>query len=251
MKKIKFILENGIILIPGKVNDVLGYFIFDTGSMKTAINKAYFKLDGEEINVCKFVDSVVEDGASISKIQNILIDDLSFEDIDVLNIDLKYAEDVLRFFISDLVLLGTMGIELISSYNILIDYENQEMILNPIYVEEEYSKIDFNYDGIITINVTINNHDFIFMLDSGSNACLINQEIQELISDVLVHEENNIYTITSLEIGEHSFEDLISVICDIGTLKEKKEIDGVIGYEILKDNNIILDFQNKKLLIKK
>ena len=42
MKKIKFILENGIVLIPGKVNDVLGYFIFDTGSMKTALNKTYF-----------------------------------------------------------------------------------------------------------------------------------------------------------------------------------------------------------------
>lgn len=124
-------------LIPATANDKEGFFAFDTGAMQTAINKAYFQeMQGERIDIAKFSEGVKKSTADKGTLNVLRFSDVERSDMPVLIMDLMYAENALKKIMPDLKLLGSLGIDVIRNYTVLLDYTVNEIILDPEYAFE-------------------------------------------------------------------------------------------------------------------
>ena len=125
MFKLPYKLVDGILLIPAAANGKEGFFAFDTGAMQTAVNKAHFpELQGEQINIAKFSEEVKETVADQGVLDNLRVPGIERTNMPVLIMDLMYVENALTPSMPDLMFLGTLGIDVISKYTVLLDYNH-------------------------------------------------------------------------------------------------------------------------------
>ena len=214
MIKIPYKLVNGIMLIPATANDKEGFFAFDTGAMQTAINKAYFHMP-------------------------------------VLIMDLMYAENALKKIMPDLKLLGSLGIDVIRNYTVLLDYTVNEIILDPEYAFENQTIIPMSCEKLPVIEVEAANRTCQFVLDTGANTCLLGQSFQDDPQLILVSETQNIVTIPIVHVGENDYKSITATISDISAIQKRVSVDGVIGYQILSPQRSVLDFKNNRIIMEK
>lgn len=131
--EIYFKLLNGIVLVPAVVNDEQGYLIFDTGAMKTGLHKKYFSdIQGKELEIAKFSGEMANDTATEITIGSLSFSGVTLTDCNGMLMDLSYVEDSLSAFDPSLRLLGTMGIDIIQNFSVMIDYGETKITLNPL-----------------------------------------------------------------------------------------------------------------------
>jgi len=250
--KIPYKLVGGIMLIPVAISDIEGYVAFDTGAMQTAVNKIYFpKMQGEEINIAKFSEAVQENSAEEGILNNINLSGIELSDIPVLIMDFTYVENALKQVMPTLKFLGTIGIDIIKNYTILLDYASEEIILDPGYEFENQTTIPMKSDILPVIEVKILDHTYDFVLDTGANTCLLGESFKNELTISPTAEQSNIITIPSVMVGENEYKDVTAIISDISIIKKRLPVEGVIGYQILSPQRTILDFKNNLLIMKK
>ena len=68
-KKVAFELIDGIILVPGEIKNVFGYFAIDTGATQTVLNKTYINSTTNivEKKAITFDNSTQSSGISMKK----------------------------------------------------------------------------------------------------------------------------------------------------------------------------------------
>lgn len=252
MIKISYQLANGIILVPATANGQKGVFAFDTGAMQTAINKAYFtEIDGEHIDIAKFSEEVKESIADKGILNTLRISDIERSNIPVLIMDLMYVENVLKGVLPDLKLLGTLGIDVIGAYSVMLDYNASEIILDPTYEFENQISVPLKHEKLPIIQIEISSRRYDFVLDTGANTCLLGQSFRKEQFLVPAHETPNIVTIPTLRVGENEYQNTTAVISDISAIQKRVAVEGVIGYQILSQQRSVLDFKNQKLVMEK
>ena len=252
MVKIPYKLVNGIILIPVTANEKEGYFAFDTGAMQTAVNKAYFpEMQGEHIDIAKFSEEVKESVADKGILNILRFSDIERSNMSVLIMDLMYVENVLKVVMPDLKLLGTLGIDVIGNYTVLLDYNATEIILDPEHGFENQAIIPMRYEKLPVIEVEVANRTCDFVLDTGANTCLLGQSFQNDPQLISVSETPNIVTIPVVRVGENEYENITAAISDISAIQKRVPIEGVIGYQVLSPQRSILDFKNNQLIMEK
>ena len=132
MFKIPFKLVAGIMLIPVTANEKEGFFAFDTGAVQTAVNKAHFqKIQGECTDIAKYSEGVKKASAAKGILNTLRFSDVECSNMPVLIMDLMYVENALKAAMPDLKFLGTLGIDVIKNYTVLLDYSSAEIILDP------------------------------------------------------------------------------------------------------------------------
>ncbi len=246
---IKFRLVSGIILIPATADGKGGYFAFDTGASRTAINKEYFpEFKGEEVEVVKFSEDVKKAGAIKGVLPLIKFSNVEIENKEVLIMDLMYVENALKQLVPNLVFLGSIGMDIIGNYNILLDYKNEEINLNPKIDFENKKVVSLEMDTLPIINLEILNKEYRFVLDTGANTCLLDESFKDNKDIVPKSEESSLLLIPCVNVSGLEFKEVSAVISDISSIKKKVNIDGVIGYQILSQNKTVLDFKNKCLI---
>lgn len=134
MLKIPYKLVDGIMLVSVTANGKEGFFAFDTGAMETAVNRAYFpEMQGEHIDIAKFSEGVKKSSADEGILDTLRFADGERSNMPVLIMDLMYVENALKPAMPDLKFLGTLGIDVIQSYTVLLDYNAAEITLDPEY----------------------------------------------------------------------------------------------------------------------
>lgn len=252
MIKIPYKLANGIILVPATANGQDGYFAFDTGAMQTAINKAYFpELEGESIDIAKFSEEVKESVADRGILNTLRISDIEKSDLPVLVMDLMYVENVLKPIMPELKLLGTLGIDVIGAYTVLLDYTAPEIVLDPQDGFENQVTVPMSYDKLPVIQVEVANRLCDFVLDTGANTCLLGQSFLNDPQLTPVPNMSNVVTIPTVRVGENKYENIIAAISDISAIQRRVPIEGVIGYQVLSLQRSILDFKNQQLFMER
>ena len=119
-------------LISAAANGKEGLFAFDTGAMQTAVNKTHFpELQGEQITIAKYSEGVQENDAEEGTLDTLRVSEIERSDMPVLIMDLMYVENALKAARPDLKFLGTLGIDVIQNYTVLLDYQANEIILDP------------------------------------------------------------------------------------------------------------------------
>ena len=252
MFKVPYKLVAGIILIPATANEKDGFFAFDTGAMQTAVNKAYFpEMHGEQIHIAKFSEGVKENAAEEGILNALRFAAIERSNMPVLIMDLMYVENALKAATPDLKFLGTLGIDVIKNYTVLLDYKAAEIILDPEHGFENQTAIPLRYENLPVIEVHVANRTCDFVLDTGASICLLGQSFQNAPQLIPSSETPDIVTIPVVRVGENEYEGIKATISDISAIKKRVPVEGVIGYQVLSPQRTILDFKNHQLIMEK
>lgn len=241
--KIPFELVDGIVLIEVSIDGQKGHMAFDTGAMATCINKHYFlNQQGEEKEIKKF-DENLKTSAVTKGSNTISFGDRTMEQIETLSVDFDYVEKPLRKTKAELIFLGTLGIDVLGETNIMIDYQNQVIDFD-FQVDNGTIRTELpmtvNHLPIISIQIDDKAHPFV--LDTGSNTCVI-----DLV--ILSQQTESEITIPHLIWSEREYTHIKAVVSDLTQLRQKVEAYGIIGYQLLKEHSWYFDFLNEKILL--
>ena len=252
MFKIQFKLVAGIMLIPVTANEKEGFFAFDTGAMQTAVNKAHFpEIQGERTDIAKYSEGVKKASATEGILNTMRFSDVECSNMPVLIMDLMYVENALKAAMPDVKFLGTLGIDVIRNYTVLLDYNATEIILDPEYDFESRLRIPMRYVNLPVIEVEVANRTCDFVLDTGANTCLLGQSFQNDPQLIPASQTPNIVTVPVVRVGENRYENITAVISDISAIQKKVPVEGVIGYQVLSPQRSVLDFKNHMLIMEK
>ena len=250
--KVGFKLVNGIVLVPAAVNEEQGYLIFDTGAMKTALHKEHFpNLQGKELEIAKFNGEMKSDTAAEITIGSLSFAGITLTDCQAMLMDLSYVEDSLAAFDSTVRLLGTMGIDIIRHFSVMMDYGNMKITLNPLGGFDQFTCVPLQVEALPVVGIEIDGEEYRFVLDTGANTCLLGTGLQDQLSVQPVEGAPNIFQIPSVSLQNRSYSNITSVFADISAIQNKVSVDGVIGYQILSAQRSWLDFSNYKLYLEK
>lgn len=252
MLKIPYKLVSGIMLISATANGKEGFFAFDTGAMQTAVNKVHFpELQGEHINIAKFSEGVKENDAEEGILNTLHFSDIERSNMPVLIMNLMYVENALKAAMPNLKFLGTLGIDVIENYTVLLDYNAAEIILDPEQGFENQMVIPMRYEKLPVIEVHAAGRTCDFVLDTGASICLLGQSFQDDPQLLPVSETPNLVTIPIVRVGEKEYDSITATISDISAIKKRIPVEGVIGYQVLSQQRSILDFKNQQLIMEK
>ena len=248
--EIDFKLVSGIILVPAAVNDEQGYLAFDTGAMQTALHQKHFPgLQGKTLEIAKFNDGVKSDTATETTIRSLTFAGVTIIDHPAMLMDLSYVEDSLAAFEPGLCLLGTMGIDIIRDFSVLLDYGQQKIILNPACGLERSTRIPLRMEALPVVDADIDGESHRFVLDTGANTCLLDAALQGRLPVQPMEGAPNVVQLAAISLRERSYHNVVSVFGDLTAIQKKVPVDGVIGYAVLSPQRSYLDFANQALYL--
>lgn len=252
MITIPFKLADGIILVSAAANGKEGFFAFDTGAMQTAVNKAHFpEMQGAQIQIAKFTEGVQEASAAEGTLSSLYISQIEEADFPVLIMDLMYVENALKSVMPDFIFLGTLGIDVIRNYTVLLDYQASEITLDPERGFEAQETISMSCDKLPIIQVEAAGRTCNFVLDTGASFCLLGQGFQDDPQLLPSPETPNIVTVPVVRVGAREYKNIAATVSNISAIQKKVPVEGVIGYQVLSPQRSILDFENNQLLLEK
>ena len=251
-KIVDFKLVQGIILVQATVNDEQGYLAFDTGAMQTALHRKYFSdIQGKELKIAKFSEGMKNDMATEITIHSLSFSNVTLTDRKAMLMDLSYVEDRLAAFEPSLRLLGTMGIDIIRHFSVMLDYQEGKITLNPSGRFDRYTCVPLRMEALPVVEIKIGDGQYRFVLDTGANACLLGKALQELLPVQPVEGAPNVFHIPLVSLENHEYRDVASVFADISAIQSKVSVDGVIGYQILSSQRSYFDFMNEILYLER
>lgn len=251
MQTIAFRLVKGIMLLPATADGKEGYFAFDTGAMQTAVNRAYFpELQGDTIEIAKFTEGVKKTNAEEGMLTTLNVAGIARENLPVLLMDLMYVEKELKTVDPEIRFLGTMGIDVIQAYNVLLDYEKQEIMLNPAQTDfAAQREAPMRLEKLPIIPVEMNGETMDFVLDTGASVCLLGERFRTMPGLTPVPDMPNVMMLPALTVAGKPYAQLMAVLSDITPIQQKVPVEGVIGYQVLSPQRSLLDFRGQRLLL--
>lgn len=248
--EIDFKLVSGIVLVPAAVNEAQGYLAFDTGAMQTALHQKHFPgLEGKVLEIAKFNDGVKSDTATETTIRSLSFADVTLTDCPAMLMDLSYVEDSLATLEPGLRLLGTMGIDIIRRFSVLLDYGRQKLILNPACGLERSTRVPLRMEALPVVDADIDGEPHRFVLDTGANTCLLDATLRDSLPVQPVEGAPNVFRLSSLSLQGRPYSSIVSVFADLTAIQKKVPVDGVIGYAVLSPQRSYLDFANQALYL--
>lgn len=251
MQTIAFRLIKGIMLIPATADGQEGYFAFDTGAMQTAVNRAYFpELQGNTIEIAKFTEGVKKANAEEGVLPTLNVAGIARENLPVLLMDLMYVEKKLKTADPEIRFLGTMGIDVIQAYNVLLDYEKQEIVLDPEQTDfASQREAPMRLEKLPIIPVEIGGETMDFVLDTGASVCLLGERFRTMPGLTPVPDMPNVMMLPALTVAGKPYAQLMAVLSNIAPIQQKVPVEGVIGYQVLSPQRSLLDFRGQRLLL--
>lgn len=254
MEKIDFKNILGIILIEADAGDVEGDFAFDTGAMQTSLNGKYFpELLGENKEVALFNEGMAVNGAVLSTLHELAFGNIKVYDLSVIRMDMDYVENALRTVEPDIRFLGSVGIEAFGGAAILLDYEHSVITVAPDVSDDVNvcgaEKLPLYIEGLPVVELEIAGETHRFVLDTGANTCLLSSELADRIDAAPLADSPGVYVVPEIKAGSRVYKNVNAVFTDISQIRERRDVDGVIGYQILSQQLSLLDFPNKALYL--
>ena len=250
MENIEFKNLAGIMLIPARANGVQGWFAFDTGAMQTSLNRSYFpELVGETKQVAIFDENVALSGAAETNLQELVFGNTAVNDLSVILMDMTYVETSLRTVEPDIRFLGSIGMEIFGNVPILLDYEHSRITTAPAIDTNGAEKLPLAMEALPVIILELAGTPHRFVLDTGANTCLLSSELSGKIAATPLPDSPGVYVIPSVKVGTHQYQNVNAVFTDLSHIRDRVDVDGVIGYQILSPQLSLLDFPNAALYL--
>jgi len=270
--KIPIELRNKIPVAKAIINGESRTFIIDNGSPRLILNSKYFedKNDGEERTSLSNAQGV---NTSISNMDIIQIEEFDFHGIkiqtsNVLTMDIAHLEQELGTEI-----YGLIGYEIYKNYDMLFDYANNMLTLIQPHATKNYLETHYKQSNIEEHSIEMRGHipavkgkigkaEFYFGVDCGAGSNLLDKEFYISMKKHISNSGNvdlsgagetkNVKSgnLKKMTIGKKKFLNTNTVFNDMSHLNTAYNIklNGLVGYEILSKQKLLLSFQNKQLL---
>ena len=201
------------------------------------------------MEIAKFSEGMKNDTATEITIRSLSFSSVTLTDCNVMLMDLSYVEDSLAAFDPSLRLLGTMGIDIIRNFSVILDYEESKITLNPLCGFDKYTCVPLQMEVLPVVEIEIGSGQYRFVLDTGANTCLLGSALQDQFPVQPVDGAPDVFTISSVSLQNRSYSNIVAVFTDISAIQNKVSVDGVIGYHILAPQRSYFDFSNQKLYL--
>jgi len=257
--------ENNMLLVPGKVNGVRGFFLLDTGSPSLVVHSKWVRETGQ------IIGGQSVDGQTVS-LQEVRLDEVvyrnrTYSDVKALSLDLSHLDALIEDPI-----LGLLGKDWIAQQPSVLDFKR-----NHIQYFSESDKIAWRArkpvavspiswaDHIPVITISIHDKMYRFGIDSGSSDNLIDPRVLAELKkeDVLVLDcidlqglsgaliRTDLIQLEEVRLTEDQQAvpatfiamDLSSVLHADGS-----PLDGLIGVSFLRNTIFSIDYQQHKIL---
>ena len=269
--RIPFKLVGHLMVVEGEVFNKKGNFIIDTGSEKLILNRVHFPFKSSRYQrasvsgVLGSVENIVR-----KKVDDFQIRNLSIENVSSDIIDLSHIEKSKNF-----KLLGIIGYTILKNYEVFIDLHLNQITLSKVdkrgnkldarpFLEKIVDSVDFKLrKHTIVINGLVGNKKLKFGLDSGAEFNQLNKTVNKKVLKSFV----SFRRMYVMGMGNQKSEVLVGKLNDV-KLKDSFDLmpmntilinfdgmfdaygvflDGVLGYEFLKQKRTIINYKKKKL----
>lgn len=248
MKSIAFKNVAGIILLPAQADGIEGWFAFDTGAMQTTVNSAYFSnLAGKAKEVAVFNEGMAINAASEARLRELTFGPITVNDLSVICMDASYVENSLRTFEPDIRLLGSIGMEALGDVPVLLDYQRSVLTVAPAVSTEGAEKLPLSREALPVVALTISGETHRFVLDTGANTCLLSGDLADKVDATPLADSPGVYVLPEITAGTRKYQNINAVFTDISQIRERVQVDGVIGSQILSAQLSLLDFPHSAL----
>lgn len=247
-KDLQLPVENleGVLLIPGRLNGQTGRWVLDTGSCHSLANPV----------LCPAADSPAKEASvyngGLQKIQlfsgtaDVEIGPLRLPGHTMALLDLTYVERELHILRPEIVLLGTLGMDILRRRVLRLDYAANQAVLNPSDSFPTREEIPLKLAGTApTVTARIAGREGCFLVDTGATACLADRSFAEECWPLL-EKQRQIYQLPELILGSISYRNLPVVLDDTAAI-EALPLDGVLGYPVLSAQPVELDFPRRRM----
>jgi len=257
--------KKSMLLVPGRVNGVRGYFLLDTGSPSLVVHQKWVGEAGE------LVGGQSVDGQPVSlqevSIEEVVYRNRTYTNVRALSLDLSHLDALVEEPI-----LGLLGKDWIAQQPSVLDFKR-----NHILYFSESDKIAWRSrkpvavspitwsDHIPVISITIHGKTYRFGLDSGSSDNLIDPRVFNDLDDDLVNVldcidlqglSGALIRTDQVELEEvklTSGQQAVSatfIVMDLSSVKhdDGKPLDGLIGVSFLQNTIFSIDYQQHKIL---
>ncbi|MEM6516603.1 MAG: hypothetical protein AAF688_10510 [Bacteroidota bacterium] len=270
--RIPFKLVDHLIVIEAELLDKKGNFIIDTGSETLILNSKHFKNNGVLFNSGKETSGVIDviDNPAEKHLSEFLINDLLIERKTSDVIDLSHIEVSKKIH-----LLGIIGFNILKDYEIFVDmYLNQitlsrvdrhgEKLDNSVYLEEIIDTVAFDLKKhTIVLDADINGETLKFGLDTAAEFNQLNKRTKKKVLKyfypsrriALSDASGKEMEVLAGKLFRVKLSDTIycapmeTVLTNLSHMNEVfgTELDGVIGYEFLKQQRTIINYKKEQL----
>ena len=269
--RIPFKLVGHLIVVEGFLLNQKGNFIIDTGSEKLILNKVHFPVKSGKNNrasvsgVLGTIESPIRKRVDSLKLENLIIQKTNADVI-----SLSHIEKSKNF-----KLLGIIGFNVLKDFEVFIDLHLNQITLSKVdkhgnrldtrkFLEEIIDSVAFRLKRhTIVLNGSIGSKKLKFGLDSGAEFNQISKSINKRTlqsftafrrmfvigasnrkSEVLVGKMNDIKLKDSL-----SLMPMNTVLTNFDGMYDAYGVflDGVLGYEFLKQKRTIINYKKEKL----
>lgn len=269
--RIPFKLVGHLIVVEGKLLNKSGNFIIDTGAEKLILNKVHFSTKNSEESKEEVAGIVgtVENPYS-KRIEEFQLKDLFVENVHSDVINLSHIEKSKNF-----KLLGIIGYNILKNYEIFIDLHLNQITLSKVdkqgnkldrrkFLETIVDSLDFKLrKHTIVLSSTVNDKKLKLGLDSGAEFNQLNKNVSKKVLTSF-HSFRRMFVMGAsdrkVEVLVGKFNDVIlangmqlmpmnTVLINFTHMQEAYGVylDGVLGYEFLRQKRTIINYQKRKL----
>ena len=260
-----------LILIPAIINQQNSYeFILDTGASISIVTPEI----AEGLGIKKTGEDEGHGAGGKIKISLGKIDSLAVGTCQIDNLEIGISEELNQIAkVMGVKIDGNIGYDFLQNFRITIDYKQLKLSLSKFELEafgdEVFQEVNFKIANpekpLILISALVNGKDnFQFALDTGASNCVISNQLAGIIG--LQMSENismmgagggvkaSIGTLESLQIGKAELENVSVAIADFFESLSQyvgNQIDGIIGYNFLREFKVMIDYPKEILVLKK
>lgn len=250
-KKAAFELIDGIILVSGEIENVSGYFAIDTGAAQTVLNKIYCDLATNvvEKEAITFDNGTQNSGIMVKDTERISV---SGEEIELNNVsimDMDYVERPLRKTKPGVVFLGSIGADILGGGCLIIDYPRKRVIFSAAKIPENAKVVKLSIEKLPIVELEIQQKTYRFVLDTGANHFVMDQATAPMEAICSSSDKDEPQNIKSLHFAGKEYKNITGIVTDLSSLRNMLHVDGIIGYQLLKDHVCCFDYKNGLLYL--
>jgi predicted aspartyl protease len=257
-----------LFLIEARIDNIVGNFVFDTGSSKLVLNKTYFRkyivVDEE---VAGGVTGSAE-GFGRTTVRSLDVADLHFTGLAADVTSLGHIEDR-----RGVKILGLFGLSLLKSLEIVIDLNHNELRLYKLdkrgYRISKFNQKKFDliqrveeYNNILLVKANIGGKELDFCLDSGAESNVLSSySSKTVLSTVTILRRSDMVGIASgqsdvlyglmndFNLGGKRFPTMKTIITSLDKMSKSygRVIDGMLGFDFFSQGEISINLARNEM----
>jgi predicted aspartyl protease len=260
-----------LFMIEAKIDNLVGNFLFDTGSAQLVLNSTYFRkymtVDNAEGGGITGSTGIIQR----TRIKKLDAAGLIYSDVLADVTSLGHIENR-----RGVKVLGLFGMSLLKGMEMVIDVNNNELRLyrldktgNRIGVQKNECKADVtekivSYRNILFVKVTIAGKDLDFCLDTGAESNVLNcYASKKVMSTVTILRRSDMMGVGSGDaevllgslndfmVGQRSIPDMQTIIASLGALSASYgcSVDGMLGYDFFSRGEVRINLVKNEMKI--